>query len=156
MIINWDQTGSKLVVPVGELTIAGEGSKQVSVVGKEDKQEITVLAISASGVLLPPQVIYQGKTPGCHTKITFPSSWNITHSDSHWSTESTMLEFLDCVIVPYVNSTKAKLELLEDRVALAIFDVFAAHRCASVLKNSPTTIFTRYLFQHVAQVNCSP
>ena len=96
LIINWDQTGSKLV-PVGEWTMAGEGSKQVPVVGKEDKREITVLlAISASGVLLPSQVIYQGKTPGCHAKTTFPSSWNITHSDSHWSTESTMLEFLDC------------------------------------------------------------
>ena len=89
-------------MPVGEWTIAGEGSKQVPVMGKEDKREITVLlAISASGVLLPPQVIYQGKTPGCHAKITFPSDWNVTHSDSHWSTESTMLEFLDCVIVPY-------------------------------------------------------
>jgi hypothetical protein len=115
--------------------MAGEGSKQVPVVGKEDKREITVLlTISASGVLLPPQVIYQGKTPGCHAKITFPSDWNVTHSDSHWSTEFTMLEFLDSVIIPYVTSTRVKLELPEDQVALAIFDVFAAHRCSSVLK----------------------
>ena len=42
--------------------MAGEESKQVLVVGKEDKREITVLlTISASGVLLPPQVIYKGK-----------------------------------------------------------------------------------------------
>ena len=54
LILNWDQTGSKLV-PVGEWTMAGEGSKQVQVpvVGKEDKREITVLlTISAAGSLL--------------------------------------------------------------------------------------------------------
>ena len=45
-----------------------------------------------------------------------------------------MLEFLDCVIVLYVNSTRAKLELPEDQVAPALFDVFAAHRCFSALK----------------------
>ena len=61
LIINWDQTDSKLV-PVGEWTMAGERSKQVPVVGKEDKQEITVLlVISASRVLLPPQIIYKEK-----------------------------------------------------------------------------------------------
>ena len=117
--------------------MAKEGSKQVPVVGKNDKWEITVLLkISASGLLLHPQVIYQGETAGCHAKVhvTFPSSWNITHSDHHWSTESTMLEFLNCVIVPYVNSTRVNFELPENQVALAIFDVFAAHQCPSVLK----------------------
>ena len=57
LIINWDQNGSKLV-PVGEWTMAGAGSKQVQVVGKEDKRVITVfLTISASGLLPLPKVI---------------------------------------------------------------------------------------------------
>ena len=65
LIINWDQTGSKLV-PVSEWTLEKQGTKQVAVVGKEDKREITVLlSVAASGDLLPPQVIYQGKTQGC-------------------------------------------------------------------------------------------
>ena len=42
LIINWDQTGSKLV-PESEWTMAKQGTKQVAVVGKEDKREITVL-----------------------------------------------------------------------------------------------------------------
>lgn len=133
LLINWDQTGSKLV-PVSSWTMAEEGSKQVPVVGKEDKREITaLLAITASGVLLPPQLIYQGKTVGCHPKITFPPNWNITHSESHWSTEDTMLEYLDNVIIPYVTETRKKLELADDHPALVLFDVFAAHRCDSVL-----------------------
>ena len=108
--------------------MAGEGSKQVPVVGKEDKREITVLlTISAAGTLLPPQVIYQGKTRGCHAKITFPPNWHITHSDSHCSTEATMLEFLDHVIVPYVNATRAKLELPEDHIRSLSIHIRSQH-----------------------------
>lgn len=133
LVLNWDQTGSKLV-PVSSWTMAEEGSRQVSVVGKEDKREIMVfLAVTASGFLIPPQVIYQGKTPGCHPRITFPPKWNITHSDNHWSNETTMVEYLEEIIIPYVTETRKKLELADDHPALAIFDVFAAHRCSSVL-----------------------
>ena len=133
MVFNWDQTGLKLV-PVSSWTMAKEGSKQVPVVGKEDKREITaLLAVTASGTLLPPQLIYQGKTDGCHPKISFPADWNVTHSDSHWSTETTMLEYIDKVIVPYVVKERNRLELADDHPALAIFDMFAAHRCSSVL-----------------------
>ena len=134
LIINWDQTGVKLV-PVSSWTMAEEGVKQVPVVGKDDKREITaLLAATASGKLLPPQLIYQGKTTGCHPKVTFPEKWNVTHSDNHWSTEKTMLEYLDCVIIPYVVETRNALDLPEDQPALALFDVFAAHRCSSVLE----------------------
>ena len=66
------------------------------------------MSVTASGILLLFQVIYLGKTIGCHTKVTFPNDWNITQSDSHWSTESTMLEFIDKVIVPYVTQTREK------------------------------------------------
>ena len=80
-------------MPVSQWTLAEQGSVQVSVVGKDDKREITVLlAVSASGTLLPPQLIYPGKTPGCPAKINFPQRWHITHSDNHWSTEETMLQ----------------------------------------------------------------
>ena len=50
------------------------------------------------------------KTPGCHAKVTFPEKWNI-NSDNHWSTESTMVEYLDKVIIPYVSSTRQELDM---------------------------------------------
>ena len=57
LIVSLDQTGLKLV-PVSQWTLAKQGSAQVPVVGKDDKREITVLlAVSASGSLLPPKVI---------------------------------------------------------------------------------------------------
>ena len=45
-----------------------------------------------------------------------------------------MLEFIDKVIVPYVDQMREKLELADDHCALAIFNVFRSHRCDSVLK----------------------
>ena len=48
MIINLDQTVSKLV-PMNSWTMVEEGSKQVPVVGKEDKREVIVLlAVTAT------------------------------------------------------------------------------------------------------------
>ena len=129
-----------------------QGSRQVPVVGKEDKREITVLlTVTATGKLLPPQVIYQGKTPGCHPKVTFPSSCNIMHSESHWSTEEMMLEYVDQVLVPCVSQTRQELELADDHPALAIFDVFRAHRCESFLK----TLCTHNIHQVFVLAGCT-
>ena len=114
--------------------MAESGSKQIPVVWLEDKREITVvLAATAAGTLLPPQVIYQGKTTGCHAKVAFPDKWHVTHSESHWSTERTMLEYLENIIIPYVTSTRQALDLPKDQPAFALFDVFAVHRSHSVL-----------------------
>ena len=45
-----------------------------------------------------------------------------------------MVHFIDYVLVPYVQSTRAKLSLDKDHFALALFDIFAAHRCKTVLQ----------------------
>ena len=67
--------------------------------------------------------------------IDFPAGWDIWHSDNHWSTEVTMLRYIDVVIIaPYVEATRQSLCLLADQCAREIFDVFAAHRCESVLE----------------------
>jgi hypothetical protein len=48
-----------------------KGSKQVKMVGLNDKRQITaLLACTKSGKLLPPQLIYAGKTDACHPKVT--------------------------------------------------------------------------------------
>ena len=111
LILNWDQTGVHMV-PIGQWTMSEKGEKQVKIIGSDDKRQITVLlCCSKSGTLLAPQVIYQGKSERCHPNIKFPESWNITHSESHWSNEDTMLEFVDKIIIPYVESVRENLPL---------------------------------------------
>ena len=91
LIINWDQTGVKMV-PCSEWTMAEKESKQVSVTGPGDKRQITaVLGCSLDGSILPPQLLYQGKSEQCHPNHKFPDDWHVHHSESHWSTSQTMM-----------------------------------------------------------------
>ena len=135
LILKTDQTATKLV-PTSDWTMAAESSIQVSVVGLEDWQKITVvLCCSLSGQFLPPQVLYTGQTPQCHPKNSFPEGWDTaSHSPNHWSNEQTMLQYVDNVLTPYLTDTRAQLGILPDQIALIIGDVFAAHRCNSLLE----------------------
>ena len=85
MIVNFDQTGIK-IVPVSNWTLAEQGSKQVAIIGLEDKRQITaVVACALDGTLVPPQLLYQGSTDRCHPKINFPEDWDVHHTPNHWS-----------------------------------------------------------------------
>eukprot|EP00731_Ephydatia_muelleri_P007000 Em0003g1248a len=88
-----DETGVSYTF-TGGYTMEKTGSKQVPIIGLDDKRQITVvLAITLSGLLLPPQVLYQGKTEACHPPkgVTFPTGWDVWHSETHWANEDTML-----------------------------------------------------------------
>eukprot|EP00058_Branchiostoma_floridae_P006720 XP_002592208.1 hypothetical protein BRAFLDRAFT_84636 [Branchiostoma floridae] len=133
MVINWDQTGVN-IVPVGDWTLEEAGARQVPVVGKEDKRQITLLlAISLSGQLLPPQVLYQGKTDKCHASFNFPEEWDVYHTTSHWSNTDSMERYVETVVKPYMAAQRERLGLEEDHPGMAIFDVYKAHRTPVLL-----------------------
>ena len=79
----------------------------MSITGLEDKRQITaLLSCTMSSTLLPPQILYQGKTDQCHPNAQFPSDWDIFHTENHWSNEQSMLRFVDTIISPYINETR--------------------------------------------------
>ena len=124
LIINWGQTGINYV-PVSQWTMAKEGSKRVDVVGLNDKWQITaVFGGTLCGKFLPIQLVYQGKTSRCMSSIDFPKSWHITYTPNHWCNENTELCYIEKIIVPYVQSTRAELCLPPSHPALVIFDEF--------------------------------
>ena len=132
LIINFDQTGLKYV-PVSVWTMDKEGSKKVPIIGLGDKRQITaVFAGTMSGVFLPPQLIYKGKTKACLPKVDFPESWDITFTHNHWANEDTVLRYIRRVIVPYIEKTKEEMKLPSDQRALCIIDNFTAHCTADV------------------------
>ncbi len=95
--------------------------------GYDDKRQITALpAISKSGDVLQPQLIYQGKTVNCHPNITFPDGWDIHHSESHWSTSDTPIRRES--YCPVRRRVRDSLDLPLRQRALCIFDVYKAHR----------------------------
>ena len=86
LVLNMDETGTR-IVPVDNYTWAKKGAMQVPMVAIDDKRQISaVLACTLSGALLPPQLLYAGKTTRCHPRVKFPSGWDIWHSESHWCT----------------------------------------------------------------------
>ncbi len=90
-MVNFDQMRMH-VKPFSERTYEVKGAKHVFSLGKEDKRQFTVLgSAAADGVLLPLQVVFQGKAGQVLPKnaaavITVSEGWHLTHSANHWST----------------------------------------------------------------------
>ena len=51
---------------------------------------------------------------------------DITHNESHWSNETSMLEYLEKVIKPYKEKTIYELGLHDDQKMIVLFEVFRA------------------------------
>ena len=134
LIINFDQTGLN-ITPTSDWTMEQCGASDVEILCKEDKRQITcVLACTLTGALLPPQLVYGGKTARCHPSYTFPSDWDITHSENHWSNSATMERYVNSILAPYCNHLRGSDGIPDDQWALCILDVFKAHQKDTVLK----------------------
>ena len=126
-MINFDQTGLKLA-PAAEWTLDEKGINYVPITGKEDKKQITaVFAGTADGHFLPLQLIYKGKTSDSHPKgVHFPADWDITHTESHWSTTTSNISYINNIINKYIHTTKITNNIPVLTPALLIMDVFKA------------------------------
>ena len=124
LILNWDQTGVK-IVPTSNWTMELSGSKRVEMSALTDKRQITaVFCGNMVGDFLPVQLVYKGRTNRCHPRYKFPSGWHISHSPNHWSTEETMVQYVENIIHPYVESVRYTLSC--DSPAVVIMDNFKA------------------------------
>ena len=87
-----------------------------------------------SGDFLPIQLVYQGKTVGCLPKYQFPSDWDITFSANHWYHESTMHQYIDKIIIPYLCQKRKELKLPLEQPAVVIFNNFKSQCTEDLLK----------------------
>ncbi len=147
LIFNWDHTGVQ-IVPSSSWTYDKKGSKKVEVTGLDDKRQITaVVCGTLSGEVLPMQLIYTGKTSACLPKIKFPPGWHITCTPNHWSNEQKTKEYIQQIILPYVQTKRKELMLPETFPALAIFDVFKGQTTEAVYSywKTITSILSAFL-----------
>ena len=86
-----------------------------------------------AGEYLPPQLIYQGKTSRCLPCVDFSDEWYITYSNEHWSNEDTMKEYVEHILLPYIEEKRKSLNLANDFPALVLFDNFKAQCTTAVL-----------------------
>ena len=66
--------------------------------------------------------------------FTYPEDWHLTYTENHWSNEQTMLRYLHNIWVPYVNATRAELELSQIHSCLVLFDSFKGHTTPDFMK----------------------
>ena len=124
LIINWDQTELS-IIPTSDWTMEKRGTKVVPIANTDDKRQLTaVLAVTASGEFLNPQLLYKGKTEKCHPTVAFPDGWDIWHSENHWSIEDTTKRYIAKIIVPFVSQKRSDLKLKSTHPTITIFDVF--------------------------------
>ena len=83
-----------------------KGAHRVEIAGLNDKHQMTmVLAGTASRDFLPLQLIYSGSTAkSLPQNVTFSCDWHLTMTPTQWSNKQTMLDYINKVIVQYVNS----------------------------------------------------
>ena len=124
LIVNWDQTALS-IIPTGEWTMEKIGAKVVPIANADDKRQLTaVLAATAGGENLPPQLLYKIKTTKCHPQVTFPDGWDVWHTENRWSNEESMKRYIEKIIVPFVTQKRKALELKVSYPAVTVFDGF--------------------------------
>ena len=99
-----------------------------------DKRQITAVFCGLMvGDFLPIQLIYAGKTDRCHPRYQFPSDWHITHAPRHWLNEETMSQYINNIIVPYVENIRDLTKKVYS-LALVVIDNFKGLITSSVSK----------------------
>lgn len=139
---NSDQT-QRLYAPGNKLTYDAIGSKQVSVIGGDEKRAFTVMVtITGAGTLLPFQSVYVGKTarscpdvtaPNYHSSLEAGFRFEYSGTKTYWANQRTMQLFVNHILAPYFDATKEKLGLPEAQRSLWTIDVWAVHRSEEFL-----------------------
>jgi hypothetical protein len=123
---NSDQTQS-LYAPGDKMTWAETGSKQVPVIGSEEKRAITILvSVVSDGTVLPMQATYSGKTDRSRPSKNAPKFKDLVDAEfllqesgtaTYWSNIQTMKDFVNRIVAPYFNKKKAELNLHQEKVS---------------------------------------
>ena len=129
LILNFDQTPLAYICGSNR-TMDFQGATSVPIVGKGKKQQITgTFTITKSGIFLPMQLIYKGKTDRSLPRgINFPDGFDLTYTENHWSNEEKCMQHIEKIVLPYLKSKREELALRPDQKALLIFDVFKGQK----------------------------
>ena len=108
--------------------------KKVPIQNENSKGGITgTIVITATGVTLPFQLIYSGKTERSLPKgVEFPTGFNLLQNESHWA--KTSVDLINKIILPYIEDIKKEKKIPSDEKALLICDVFRGEKSSGVLE----------------------
>ena len=135
--VNMDQT-QIVLQQGGNITWNERNVRQVMTHGQDKKCTFTlVVGISASGVLLPFQSVWAGKT-----HVSLPSSTEAAYVEAiqlnfefvfskkqgnYWSTKETMQSYVRNILVPYYNQQSSNLGLPFHSLSIWQIDCWSVH-----------------------------
>ena len=136
LIVNSNQT--QLTYAQGcHLTYAEIDLKQISTVRNDEKQALTVfISLTNDDILLPFQAIYKSSSPHSlpSKKSLFYAEavsagflFESSHTDTYWSTQGTMPNFINKILAPYFDQTIEALRLPSDQHCLWQIDCWSVH-----------------------------
>ncbi|KAJ7605138.1 hypothetical protein DFH06DRAFT_923228, partial [Mycena polygramma] len=143
LILNSDQT-QVVYAPGTGLTWAKRGSKEVSVVGHEEKRAFTlVVTLVNNGTLGAFQCIYAGSTwrslpsidaRGYEELTALGCKFVSSHTDTYWANSRTTQELITDIVAPYLEQEKKRLGLPPTQKSLYQLDLWQGHRSPEFLK----------------------
>lgn len=151
--VNADQT-QVVYAPGNRMTWTQTGSKDVSVVGVEEKRAFTLMvSVAANGTVLPFQAIYSGAThrscpdpdaPFYTEAISAGFRLKFSGTKTYWSNQITMRSYVNNILAPYFEAEKERLTLPKTQKSLWQLDVWSVHRSEEfrtwMKKTHPTII----------------
>lgn len=156
-IVNSDQT-QVLYSAGNKLTYAPRGSKQVSVIGADEKRAFTLMVgVSANGEVLPFQAIYQGSTRrslpsesarGMDEAARLGFLFKLSCTRTYWSTLETMKSYVIKILVPYFEEKKKAFPHHKKIKCIWNIDVWSVHCSAEFhlwMKTSYTWIIIIFI-----------
>ncbi|KAJ6493122.1 hypothetical protein C8R45DRAFT_1095639 [Mycena sanguinolenta] len=166
LVVNYDQTGN-YILPNGSQTFEVRGAKQVSVAGKDEKRAYTIgMATCADSKPLPTEQIWSGKSKLSLPKETadgyqqakdygFQFSFAASNKKtSHFSTQSTMQDWVTKVLLPYAEVViEADPHLDEDQKSFfTSISIPSTHLKSSGISFSNSAILFRFSCLGIAPV----
>jgi len=132
--------------------------KQVATVGQEEKWAFTLVpSILASGVLLPMQAVFSGKTSASCPNVKAPMYDEAIKlrfkmvplkTRTYWSTEATMESLVNKIIALYFDKTKEELGLPLTQHSIWKIDCWSVHKSAEIrvwIKKNHSTIIVLFI-----------
>ena len=122
MIINMDETPVYFdLQPSKTINKCGEKSVLIRTTGSEKRHFTVVLAVAASGDMLPPMIIFKGKRD---LNMSVPPGWIVTVQEKGWMDESLMLRWIRDLYLKYTKKDRS----------LLVMDSFRGHLTENVKK----------------------
>ncbi|KZT52330.1 hypothetical protein CALCODRAFT_441735, partial [Calocera cornea HHB12733] len=139
-IVNSDET-QLLLQHGGDCSYAPIGSRQVDVLGKEEKRACTVMtSLSMDGTLLPFQCIWKGEQkrslpfrddprhPIMAKAREHGHIFTLSHSSTYWTNLGTFQTFVRDILVPHFHVENQLFERSKEATCLWVIDVYSVHR----------------------------